>query len=129
MIRVQLHPLGRAVHVVGVVLFALSVYVQGNDPDPLRWMALYAAALVVCAAAVAGVRVVAFAAVVAVVAGVWGAFQLPSLIAFLQSDHQAMAFNMKPGDALEEEARECGGLFIACAWCAVVAITQRRARG
>jgi hypothetical protein len=32
------------------LLFAFSVVVQANDPDPLRWMAIYGAATAACVA-------------------------------------------------------------------------------
>ena len=53
-------------------LFLLSVLVQWNDPDPVRWMAIYGAALVVCLAVALRARVPAAAALlIAVVALAW----------------------------------------------------------
>lgn len=116
------------VYVVGAALFALSVAVQHNDPDPVPWMLLYAAAGAVCIAAVVGVRVVVAAVVVAAVALLWSLSLAPRAVGFLRSDHEAVSFTMKTGDELEEAARECGGLGLAGAWCAVVAVSQRRQR-
>ena len=37
-----------AANVAMLAMFVFSVAVQYNDPDPLPWMAIYAAAAVVC---------------------------------------------------------------------------------
>ena len=36
------------------VLFAFAAAVQCNDPDPLRWMAMYGLAMLACGLALAG---------------------------------------------------------------------------
>ncbi len=108
----------RVLHaVVGFPIFALSVIVQGNDPDPLVWMAIYGAAAVACLLAAAGRRTRAVPAVVGAIAFVWGLTLVPSALEFLRSDHEAVRFTMKTGDPLEEMARECGGLLLVFAWC------------
>lgn len=102
--------------VVGFPLFALSVYVQHNDPDPVLWMIIYAAAAVACLLAAAGKRSVVIPAVIGGTALVWALTLVPSALAFLRSDHEAVGFTMKTGDALEELARECGGLLLVFLW-------------
>jgi hypothetical protein len=37
-----------------LLMFVLSVVVQVNDPDPLRWMAIYGAAAVACLLSLTG---------------------------------------------------------------------------
>ena len=57
------------------VLFAVAVVVQFNDPDPLRWMAVYGAALAVSTLAAArGSVPVVLPAAVGGIALAWGLF-------------------------------------------------------
>ena len=106
-------------------LFLLSVVVQYNDPDPVRWMAIYGAALVVCL--VLGVRgriPIAVPAIVAAIALAWGIdimFGNPVVTAYA---HMFDAWEMK--SAPIEEAREATGLFIAGGWMLAAAIRQWR---
>ena len=60
------------------VLFALSVAVQYNDPDPLPWMALYGCAAVVAGLAAAKRSMLVPAGVVGLVALVWALTLAPS---------------------------------------------------
>ncbi|MDP2340216.1 MAG: transmembrane 220 family protein [Deltaproteobacteria bacterium] len=105
----------------GAALFALSVYVQHNDPDPVVWMLIYGAACLICVAVVVGKRALVPAAVVGVVALIWASTLASSAVAWLRSDHEAVAFTMKTGDAGEEEARECGGLLLVAAFMGAAA--------
>ena len=116
----------RVLHaVVGFPLFALSVIVQGNDPDPIRWMAIYGAAGVACLLAAANRRTVVVPAVVGVIGFGWALTLVPSALEFLRSDHQAVRFTMKTDDPLEEMARECGGLLLVTAWSLLLVIEAR----
>lgn len=125
--------IGTAVRVVcalvGVPVFALSVVVQHNDPDPLPWMAIYASAALLCAARALGRVVVVPAGVVAVVASVWMLILTPAAVAWLKSDHEAIAFTMKTGDAGEELAREAGGLGLVALAAVLLVVEGRRHRG
>ncbi len=63
----------RIVNGVMALLFAVAVAVQYNDPDPIRWMAIYGAASIVTLMTAARGRAPVFAA--AVVGGIalaWG---------------------------------------------------------
>ena len=109
------------------LLFALSVGVQWNDPDPAFWMAIYGLALVLAALGAVGrapfwPNLAAFA-VFSLLFLVW----MPSLV-----DSRREAFTSIQMKTPEDEApREAGGLFLCAAWSAVLthhARTQRASR-
>lgn len=123
--------IARVVFALLVPLFGLCVAVQFNDPDPLAWIAIYAAAGLVCAGVAADVRsgaVTRAAVVVAAVAFVWALTLLPSAVSFLRSNKEPVNFTMKTGDAEEEEAREDGGLALVVVACAAAAVVDARRR-
>lgn len=123
------HPVVRvACAIVGVPVFALSVVVQHNDPDPLPWMAIYGSAAVVCALRAARTVVVVPAAVLVLVATTWMATLAPAALTWLRSDHEAVSFMMKTGDAGEELAREAGGLGLVAIAGALLVVEGRRRR-
>ncbi|MCP5056433.1 MAG: hypothetical protein GY937_06855 [bacterium] len=106
------------------VLFALSVAVQWNDPDPIFWMGIYGLALVLAAmgaagrlpfwpnAAALGLFIVLFL--------VW----MPSL---LDSRQEAFtSFEMKT--STDEAPREAGGLLLCVVWSAVLTHRARAGR-
>ncbi len=121
--------LWRAANAVMAALFVFAVVVQGNDPDPVRWMLVYAAAAIACALVTAGRTAWPIAAATALIAGAWA-------IAWRADMHDGLAplsslfdqFEMR--DDRIEETRELLGLCIVVAWCAVVALQGRlRRRG
>jgi len=101
------------------VLFAVAVVVQFNDPDPLRWMAVYGAALAVSTlAAVRGSVPVVLPAAVGGVALAWGLFLGETSSAALRTYlHMFDAWEMK--NTSIEEARETTGLLIVFFWMVV----------
>jgi hypothetical protein len=106
-------------------VFALSVAVQWNDPDPAHWMALYGLALALAAQAAFGrVPLVPNAAALALFA-VLALRALPDL---LGGRKEAFThWHMLSSE--DEVAREAGGLLICAAWSAaqtVVALRERR---
>lgn len=118
---------------VMALLFFASAAVQYNDPDPLRWMAVYLAAAGVSAVsawkapAAARTPVVASAAVVGVVAAVWAATILPRVVGTPGFPTFRFGHGME-NDAIEE-TRELGGLVITATWMAVVAARGARKGG
>jgi hypothetical protein len=116
----------RVVNGVMALLFAVAVAVQYNDPDPLRWMALYGAAFVIALmAAVRGRGPVAAAAGVGAVALVWGLYwAISSGAALTLYEHMFDSWEMK--NTPIEEAREASGLFIVAIWMAIVAAQSRK---
>jgi hypothetical protein len=93
------------------VLFSLSVGLQVNDPDPIRWMLLYGAAAIAVALLPAESKLVCGGGtVVGIVAAAWGAYlgsQVASKIGF--SD---LFLKMSEKGGAVEVGREAGGLVI-----------------
>jgi len=98
---------------LATLLFAYSAVVQVNDPDPVRWFALYATACALCAASPFRPIPRAVSAALVLVAAVWAVTLAPSVAA-------ARAFTGT------EEERELGGLLLVCLAGAVL---YRRAHG
>jgi hypothetical protein len=90
------------------LLFAYSAVIQHNDPDPIRWMALYGTAAIACAiSAFRPVPRVVFIGL-ATLAGLWAATLMPSVVS-------AAALSGT------EEERELGGLLLVVASGVVLA--------
>ena len=110
-----------------LALFLLGFVVQYNDPDPVRWMAIYAAAFTVCLVVALG-RPLPPAApiIVGLVALAWAlATIIPGPGVSLYS-HMFDAWEMKSVPV--EEAREGSGLMIIAVWMLVIAMRRRRGK-
>lgn len=113
-----------------LLLFLFSAAVQLNDPDPLVWMALYAAAAVVCGLEIRRRSPVWVPLALALVAASWAAtlhvraHDVPVSALFAEWEMR---------DLRVEEAREMYGLTIVGAWmlliAAVGAVRRRTASG
>ena len=112
----------RALNGLMAVLFAIAVVVQFNDPDPLRWMAIYGAALAVSIlAAMRGGVPVALPVTVGTIALAWGLLLAGRSGATLRVYQQMFdAWEMK--NTSIEEAREATGLLIVFIWMVVVGL-------
>jgi hypothetical protein len=113
---------------VMAVLFAVSVAVQYNDPDPLYWMAIYGCALLLAIQSAAGRTPLLPNAIALALYVVLAARALPDLLAGREEafTHWHML------DARDEVAREAGGLLLCALWSAVqttFAVRARRAAG
>jgi hypothetical protein len=105
-------------------LFLMSLVVQWNDPDPVRWMAIYGAALAVCLVVALRGRIVAGVPVlVAVIALLWSVATIASGPAITAYSHVFDAWEMKSISV--EEAREATGLLIVAVWMLVVVLGER----
>jgi hypothetical protein len=107
-------------------LFALAALVQLNDPDPVRWVAIYVAAcgLSMMAAGRPSVLRAATAAVGAI-ALAWAGlimFHGPGASSY---GHMFDEWEMK--SVAVEEAREASGLLIVAAWMVVLLLRSLRA--
>ena len=105
-------------------LFAFAAILQFNDPDPSRWIAIYATASVL-SLRVAFRRSVwrpAFLAV-AVIALAWAALIALAGPAVSEYSHMFEAWEMK--SPAVEEAREASGLLIVAAWMIVLFVRGR----
>ncbi len=117
----------RLFHALFAALFLLSVAVQYNDPDPLPWVLLYGAACVLALGAVLGRPSTTGSVALLLLAGLWALSLTSSLGAFVSRDLSSTHFEMKAGDLIEEEARECGGLLLVCL-ASIVQVMDANAR-
>ena len=117
----------RILHVVMAALFAWSVYLQHNDPDPIPWMALYGTALALSLAAAAGARLRWQPATLALLAFAWSMVESPAFPKWLENKDKT-TFYMHTGDDVEEDARETGGLWIVTFWSLVILVEARADR-
>ena len=114
----------RAANGTMAALFAFAAAVQYNDPDPLRWMALYLAAAAACVLAVLHrlPRWVPLAVGLAALA--WAATLAPHVLGRVGWGEMVEAWEMR--DVRVEEGREMYGLLIVVAWMAVLTLARRR---
>ncbi len=98
----------RMAHGVAALVFGASAAVQANDPDPLRWMALYGLA---AAAAAVGAH------------GRWRPLFGPALLVVLGLPAAAWLCVQVPGSTgihRTELLREIGGLVLVSVWMLVL---------
>jgi hypothetical protein len=109
-----------------VALFSLSAVLQYNDPDPLPWIALYAAAAAACV--LWGLRRATWplAAPVTVISAVWAALLMPEVLSHVSPSDLFLRMSEKGGRV--EIGREIGGLAIVLAWMVVLQLSERRRR-
>jgi hypothetical protein len=101
-----------------LLMFAFSVIVQLNDPDPLPWMAIYGAAAVACLLSILGRCPWWFPVLTGVVALAWAATIAPRVIGEVPFLDMFAEFEMK--DIGVEESREMYGLLLIGGWMAVL---------
>ena len=101
-----------------LLMFAFSVVVQVNDPDPLAWMAIYGAAAIACLLSLMGRLPWWFAVITGLIALVWAATIAPRVIGQVSFLDMFAEFEMK--DIGVEESREMYGLLIVGGWMAVL---------
>ena len=106
------------------LMFALSVAVQFNDPDPIRWAAIYGAAALVCLLSLMR-RVKKWQPlVVGAAALIWAASIAPRVVGRVDPKSMFSAWEMK--DSGIEESREMYGLLLVAFWMGVVAARAAR---
>ncbi len=111
------------VNAVVAALFLTSAALQFNDPDPLRWMALYGAAAAACVVARRLRHGAWFAAAVGLVALAWAAALSPILPALRLTE---LTRSMKAENPTIELGRELLGLLVVGAWMVALAIVAWR---
>lgn len=114
-----------ALNAVFAALFVISAGLQYNDPDPLRWIALYGGAAVATVAALHRRGGWVAAVVVGLIAAVWGATLWHSVAGNVAASDIYRKMSEKGGKV--EEMREAGGLSIVAAWLAVSSLAGWRA--
>ncbi len=92
------------------ILFSLSVGLQVNDPDPVRWMLLYGAAGIAVAALPYRRTAAIAAAVIGLIAAIWGGYLEHEVFGVLKVGDLFMKMSEKGGAV--EVGREAGGLII-----------------
>lgn len=107
-------------------VFLVSAALQLNDPDPLRWTALYLAGAGACLLHHRAPRYRWPAALVAVAALAWAASMLGIVPRIAFAD---LFKTMKAGTPLIEESREFLGLVLVGCWMLVLSLRSRRQTG
>lgn len=112
-------------HSLGAVLFLLSAAVQLNDPDPLRWVLLYAtAALLAALAPLRHPTLRRASGALALIATLWGAWILSGDLPPLDAQRLAGDPSMQaPGT---ESWREGLGLLFIALYHALIAAWPER---
>jgi len=116
----------RAANGVMAALFVFAAAVQYNDPDPLRWMAIYLAAAAACVLVLLDRLPRWLPLLVGLAALAWAATLAPHVLGRVGLGEMVEAWEMK--DVRVEEGREAYGLLIIVAWMAVLAAAGRRLR-
>ncbi len=114
----------RIVNYAMAALFLVAVALQYNDPDPIRWMAIYGAAALACVQLGRHRRdwvppvVVWFAAVF------WFGVMIPDLLQYCEPADLFRSMDETGGSA--ELAREAGGVVLTAGWMLVLLWRSRR---
>jgi len=106
-----------------LLVFALSAAVQYNDPDALRWIAVYTAAAALCLAQFLAVLPRWIPAALLAACLVWIALLLPKVVGQVSFSEVFESITMRTRAV--EEAREIGGLLLVVVWTAVLAYRGR----
>jgi aminopeptidase N len=114
----------RILNGVLALLFLFAVAVQYNDPDPVRWMAIYGAAAAACVAAMMRRLPWPMPAAIAMIALVWAATLVPEVARLEGTGGLFREWGM--ANVGIEEGRELYGLLIVFVWMTVLAIGSRR---
>jgi hypothetical protein len=116
----------RIANAVMLVLFAASMLLQINDPDPFAWMAVYGAAAALCALELTGRLHAVYPALLALATLGWAATIAPRVLGKVPLLGMFAEFEMR--DLGIEEAREMFGLVIVGGWVTLLAVVAARRR-
>ncbi|MCP3981846.1 MAG: TonB-dependent receptor plug domain-containing protein, partial [bacterium] len=117
----------RWIHIAAAILFFISAALQYNDPDPLRWIAIYGAAGAACLVA-SHPRGRWLGAAVGLISLFWAASYAPRVLPDLAFGDLVKPMHEKTPQI--EDGREMLGLLIIAVWMGVVALVGRgRGRG
>lgn len=112
--------LWRVADAVMALVFLFSAVVQVNDPDPVRWIAIYGLATVASVSSWLGRVRSWLPALVALLALAWAVSIAPRVVGRVPFGDMFGAFEMR--DTGVEESREMYGLLLVAGWMAVVAM-------
>lgn len=116
-----------AANIVMLLMFAFSVIVQYNDPDPWKWMPVYGIAAFACALELRGGMRWWIPALIGVACLAWAATIAPHVFGRVPFADMFGAWEMK--DVGVEESREMYGLLIVTVWMAVLVLANRTRPG
>ena len=123
------NPVWMVANVVMALMFAFSVVVQYNDPDPIRWMAIYGSSGLL--AAWATVQPAGYPwwipAVIGLLALAWGLVVGSGIVGQVAFSDLFRTWHME--DEKIEEARESVGLLIVAFWMTVLVVARRVSSG
>ena len=112
-----------ALNVLFLAMFLFSVAVQYNDPDPVRWMAMYGFAALACILELTRNQRWSLPAGIALIAVSW-ATSIGQNVHGVRIGDLFAEFEMK--NEMVEQAREVGGLLIVALWMFVLAVSAFR---
>jgi hypothetical protein len=107
-----------------LLLFTFGAAVQVNDPDPARWIAVYALAAAACLLSLLRRLHWPLPALLGAVALAWAATLAPRVVGRVPFREMFGAFEMRTVGI--EESREMYGLLIIAAWMVVLALRAQR---
>ena len=107
-----------------LLLFTLGAVVQVNDPDPVRWIAVYALAAAACLLSLLRRLHWTLPALLGAAALAWAATLAPRVVGRVPLGDMFREFEMR--NVGIEESREMYGLLIIAAWMAALALRARR---
>jgi len=111
-------------NIVMALVFLVFVAVQYNDPDPLRWIAMYSAAALVCVLSAMHKAHYLMMVLIGLISLVWAAMLAPDVIGKVSFGELFASMQMK--SVAVELGRETGGLLIVFLWMAVLTVVLRR---
>jgi hypothetical protein len=107
-------------------LFVFAAVLQYNDPDPLRWLAIYASAAVASILYVLGRLRWYIPVLIGLIALAWAATLASSVWGLVSLSQLFEAWEM--ANPTVEEGREMYGLLIVASWMAVLVIATMKRR-
>ncbi|MGH7472246.1 MAG: transmembrane 220 family protein [Longimicrobiales bacterium] len=108
----------KVANVIMALLFVFSVTVQYNDPDPIRWIAIYGGAALACILAQRGKLPRWLPVLVGAAAVIWIAIWMPRVLG--QVGFSEMFRDAGMATIEIEEGREVIGLLLVAIWMLVL---------
>jgi hypothetical protein len=116
-----MHSFARVGSFIMTAVFIYAAALQYNDPDPVRWAAVYLSAAAACGLYLARRLSWYIAGVIALIALIWAGTLAPDVWGQVSPLQMFETWHMT--NPVVEEAREICGLLIVVAWMGVLAIT------
>ena len=112
----------KILNLIFLLAFLLAALLQYNDPDPIRWVAIYIAAATLCKLQHFKQITPIFPVLLVIICLAWIGMLVPSLTQGVAWTDILDSLAMKTKAV--EEAREIGGLVLVASWSAVIAINS-----